>query len=205
MSRLQKYLLNEAIIWNDIDINKWIGILEDECQPYLKECRKVDDFLYRGSPKSNSEGIFKLKPRMDRRPMDTPRELHNYLDKLFKKKFGWEVRSEGVFVTGDDYQADNYGIVYLFFPIGQFKYVWSPKISDMLHYLDGKNFVEQTFGWELTADIENSKILQDMVNTYTDKGLSKAIANEGEISVKCKEYYLFEGNKYERDFGRELL
>jgi hypothetical protein len=43
--------------------------------------------------------MYQLKNiRKNRKPLDTPLQIHNYWNNLFQKKFGWKVRSEGVFV-----------------------------------------------------------------------------------------------------------
>jgi hypothetical protein len=124
MSRLLSYINEE-----DNEPDRIIRLLKTDCKPFLKEY--TGRFLYRGS--SNTYGdIEKVIPKKNRRPLDTPLELHNIWNNAFKKKFGWNVRSEGVFVTGDDFQAGEFGAyVYLVFPIGEFKYVWSSKYKDI--------------------------------------------------------------------------
>ena len=92
-------------------------------------------------------------------------------DKLFKEMFGWEVRN-GIFTSSTlNYM---YGEPYLFFPIGDFKFVWSPDIDD---FYDAWQDAQIKF---YTLDI----------HSYIDKYLEKAIKSGNEISFNCKEYYL---------------
>ena len=65
------------------------------------------------------------------------------------------------------------------FPIGDFKFIWSPKISDLYAALPlsfkGASLPE---------------VVTHVMSEYTDKNLAAAINSEFEISIKCKEYYL---------------
>ena len=99
-----------------------------DCKPYLREMRGAKNFLYRGTGKP-IKVISKFKPRTDRKPLDTSTIVHEVLDNAFKKKFGWFARSEGVFTTSN--QMPGYGKSTIFFPIGRYKYVWSPDIRDL--------------------------------------------------------------------------
>ena len=107
-----------------------IETLQRECSQYLK--LKVE--LFRGVA-DNTINVRRITPRIDREPRDTNKFTHNYINDLFQKKFGWGVRSEGVFVssnwhTAHSYVRDNNGMVYRFFPVNGYKYVWSPKVDD---------------------------------------------------------------------------
>ncbi len=132
--RLRNYILNEEIVDDAEDI---VDILNEDCKPILNVLKKYDYkyFLYRGS-RSIADNFQKITPRKNRKPLNTPIKLHNILDKMFQKKFGWKARSEGVFAAGQLYPLDEYGPSYLFFPIGNFKYVWSPEIEDLYEEFD---------------------------------------------------------------------
>ena len=138
--RLANYILNEENISTGEELVK---VLMRDCAPFVSDLAidNFANFLYRGSQKSFS-GIIsnKNKPRKDRKPRDTPMELHLRFDKLFQRKFGWKVRSSGVFATPDIYSVEEYGIFYLFFPIGKYRYVWSPEISDLYGYLSEEKY-----------------------------------------------------------------
>ena len=112
-------------------------IIRRDCQPFLVETK--GNILFRGSVQ-HIKGIKKIDPRSDRRPTDTPGWAHKMLDGAFKKKFGWNARSEGVFATRSINNAEVYGVAYEFYPIGKFKYVWSPRIDDLYDALSFKTW-----------------------------------------------------------------
>ena len=130
MSRLKQYIIEGK----EKDI---ILKLKRDCKPFLDQLH--DRFLYRGTGKPVID-IRKYKPRKNRRPRDISILVHTIFDKLFKEKFGWKARSEGVFTTGDQVLASRYGKDTLFFPIGQFKYLWSPKVDDLYAKIPGNEF-----------------------------------------------------------------
>jgi len=184
--RLQKYILNEEYD----TIESVATMIKKDCKPYLSILRKTCGMLYRGTLKNvpsdaeSSNGVyyFKKKPRMDRKPVDMPPLTHQTLDKLFYEKFGWKPRSEGVFVTGDRGTAAGYGKSFLFFPIGDFKYVWSPKVPDLWTWI--RSHLSQR------KDMSERPDLPGIVDTYTNKNLQKCIELEYEVAIKCKEYYM---------------
>jgi hypothetical protein len=120
-----------------------VSTLQSECKPFLNELKFCEGFLYRGQFSHTIPDIDRIKPRIDRKPLNTPREIHDIWDGEFKKKFGWKARSEGVFVTSDSYMSENFGRAYLFFPIGPYKYVWSSKYMDVTNDMD--NIVYEYF------------------------------------------------------------
>ena len=139
MTNLRFYLTEKEISPDEITF-----LLKRDCAPYLKQLKGIKNFIYRGT-NHQVERIRKFKARENRTPTDTDIRVHNMLDSIFRKKFGWKARSEGVF-TSSDTNLPDYGTTYLFFPIGQFKYLWSPKIDDLYGYLDGQdiyyNYIE---------------------------------------------------------------
>jgi hypothetical protein len=104
-----------------------------KCEPFLKELLKKGnyDLLYSG--RDSQKDYFEKKVRKNRYPSDTPDELHQELDKEFKKKFGVPARSNSIFCTGDFKTASSYGInPYSIYAIGKkYKYIWSPYIKDL--------------------------------------------------------------------------
>lgn len=110
----------------------------------------------------------KFSVRSDRKPRDMPKDLHNLLDKTFLEMFGWKARSEGVFVTsGATWEGEKDS---LFFPIGKFKYIWSPRINDL--YME-----ERTIKMDMKHRTVKEQLIQ-MVKLltmwkYTDKDMVK--------------------------------
>jgi hypothetical protein len=125
--KLERYL-TEAVSVEDI-----FKILEKDCLPFIKEAR--GGLIWRGSSKGSAQPIERFIPREDRNPMNTPMEIHNALNREFKKRFGWEARN-GVFTFGDRAKIQFYGRQNVFFPIGDFKYVWASTVTDLYGYFE---------------------------------------------------------------------
>jgi len=166
-----------------------IEMLEKDCKQFLKESRGT--FIWRGvknlQSKMGGKDYIKIKPRINRQPTDTPLYIHKYVDKVFKEKFGWPARSEGVFVTGEKARARYFGELASVWPIGSFKFVWSPSVRDFTvdmptDLVDYESMDELPVG----AEIDLIEILE----SYTNKDLLQAIRMNKEIMIKCKEYYL---------------
>lgn len=108
--------------------------IKDECSQIIHEYTKAGKVLFRGSRSKGPEvspNVYKCIPRTDRKPKDTKLLHHIEMDQLFTDKFGWPVRSSGVFVSADQSMATAYGDLNLFLPANGYKYVWSPSYSDL--------------------------------------------------------------------------
>ena len=156
--------------------------------------------------KHHFQAFKKIKTRTNRKPLDTPLKIHNKFNEKLKEKFGWYPRREGVFATSDYSQSDIYGKSYLFFPIGQYKYVYLKKISDPISDLQSKKYIYYDDDDEIKYNIAvNDKQLDKQLDYYvslsTDKNLCQSI---GEVSFKCKEYYLID-NIYAMDIIKEFF
>jgi hypothetical protein len=207
-----------------------VDILRDKCAPFLKELKKHRYYymLYRGSKKHIPDDIMLVKSRKDRKPKDTPPKLSKILDDMFFKKFGWRARSEGVFATPSFDSCSYYGCRSMFFPVGQFKYVWSPDIKDLYGHLDWRiqtyfdakpsyildveyNIYDEIGSnlsfddWKEQFDIKEYLMgkIRELIEMYTNKGISRALESDCEMSFKCKEYYLV-NNIYEDDIINTL-
>ena len=123
--RLTSYLSeNYVVLPKGEDVRKLIS-------PKFRQETK-GEFLYRGSDRLYGDGYIVKTSRLgDRVPFNTRPVSHAYLNKLFEKKFGWPVRN-GVFVSGSETWADDYGMqVNFFYPIGDYKYCWNKQIKDL--------------------------------------------------------------------------
>lgn len=177
--RLKNYL-DES--WQGKEV---ITVLERDCKQFIKEISKSDRLLLRGSKKPVKD-ILKIKSRTDRYPKDMPIDLHKDLDNLFKKKFGWKARTEGTFATSCFTTANKYGMPYLFFPIGEYKFIWSTFVFDL---------------YFLKSDLYGGNI-EKIIDTYKNTNLIQAIKSEHEIMFKCKEHYLVDIKYRERILGK---
>lgn len=156
-------------------------------------------YIYRGKNEFVDE--YKIfTRRTDRKPRDTPFHLHQDFDSAFKKQFGWNVRSSGVFAISDKKLAEDYGDAYIFVPIKPYKYVWSKRICDLFLEIDSssKNGFYSYDDLRLLKDDENrdtdeyDDLITDAVKTYQDKDLIGAIKSGHEIIFDCNQYILFD-------------
>lgn len=166
-------------------LKKAWDIIQKDCKPFLKDIRNARNFLYRGM--KEQKNFVKKKVRTDRSPMNTPEDLHELYDRYFKEKFGWNARSNAVFANGNSLEASQYGREFMIFPIGNYKFVWSPEVEDL--------FVNPiTRGLKRSDERNNEGFYQkvkeelDSVN-YTDKNMALAIRSKNEIMIGTESYY----------------
>jgi len=95
MTRLIKHL-NEN---NPLDLLNLVQFKKD-CLPYLKQLKK-DNFKFLYSGRRKTDPIFKQKVRKDRKPLDTPEEIHNLIDNEFFYQHGVKARSQSLFALTD--------------------------------------------------------------------------------------------------------
>ena len=152
-------------------------------------------YLFRGI-KKKIDTYEIITARKDRTPRDTPIEIHNKLDDAFNKKFGWKVRSEGVFVAGDYVEAKYYGNPHLFIPLDPFEYVHSNKIKDLYAHLETEEYI-------VDKKISKYNHLDDdtikkIINTYKKNAdLYEIILNQSEVIFKCNKYVLININYFQ--------
>lgn len=169
-----------------------LDTLARDCAPFLKETDKI---YYRGMGGVSYELIQKFHARKDRKPKDMPLAYHNELDKIFQKYFGWKARTEGVFASGRRTMVSQYGSVFIFMPIGKFRYVFSPDIRDLyMHLNDMSPETAKLYDFDFNDNklSREDKIgLDELVRTnYEDKGL-KGLDDGIEVMFDCPNgYYL---------------
>jgi len=114
---------------------RYLKIIDKECSQIINEYKKIGKVLFRGARESNareiSPNIGKNVPRNDRKPKDTMWNHHDMMNNLFYDKFGWYVRSEGVFTSSSPSTAKSFGNLNLFLPANGYKYVWSERYKDL--------------------------------------------------------------------------
>jgi hypothetical protein len=161
---------------------KMVDMIKRDCQPFLNVMAPIlgtdKGFVRRTS--RNVPFITKLIPRTDRKPTDTDLETSLAFDDAFMDKFGWKGRSEGVFTYPADLKTIKFNFN-LFYPIGEFKYIWSPKVRDLYLSISGYSEPEDE--------------VNKFINTYIGKDLLKVFETSGqsvknEVMFKCKAYYL---------------
>lgn len=162
--------------------------LEQKCKPFLEEIGyDVDRYtLLRGSRLSDPSSMipgtrmfFGPGAIENRTPKAMPVSIHKRLNDLFISKFGIPFRNSA-FATGDYEQAADFGTVCMFFPVGEFKYCWSPYQKDLFHSIDKKD--------GKFTDNE----LKEIVDTYQTTNLKQAIIDKVEIMVYCQNSILIQ-------------
>ena len=176
--RLIRYINEESISKKLLqDFYNQVDNIRKECQPYFKKVKGSSHLLIRYGGKENEKNdILKKKVRINRRPKDTSIVFHKMADDFFLKKFGWRARSNVLFCMGEDRERiHEISYFTLIFPVGNFKYVWSPDVAD-LYTFDPDN-EDYDGDWD------------DVKDTYIDKDFNKALKTQYEIMINCKEYY----------------
>jgi len=186
-----KYKIYENITTFDKD--KFLN----DCKPFIKDMKsyfnKKGDFkfLYKGFDKY-SEDFLIFKKENYRTPLSTSNEVHKISNSIFYDKFGWYVR-DGIFVTKNSNDANNYGIPYLFFPIGSYNYVWSEHVRDF--YSDIATDIEEIFIDDNYDDVLYDTLYEEINRAeYTDTDLVYYMDSsiDVEISFDCDRFYLLD-------------
>lgn len=190
--RFNSFIISESSSFGTQEINA----IHRDCKKYFAGI-KFGQKLFRGLEDELTYGFGIKTVRTDRRPMDTPGEVHDILDHLFLKKFGIRARRDTVFCTTTLWQAEEYGIPYYFFPIGDFRMIFSKDVMDLTAELRDKDILTMDYStgkriFNVIIDDESlQKELEKFVNKYemtADPG--RAFASPGEVMVKCDKYYL---------------
>ncbi len=168
--------------------NKIAETLKRDCKQIL-QFYKQGRYLYRGIRVNSSDPTFvEKKFHPDRRPKDTVQGIHDYMNKLYKEKFGWEVRS-GISVTSAFTQASMYGGVFIFLPVDGFKFVYNLEIFDFTDDFAGE-WTDTGHRWIGKDDFHFKKNAQAVVDDSKDTNLKGAFGYQREIMFWCKKYYL---------------
>jgi hypothetical protein len=189
--RLKQYITEN----NDI-----VDIIKKDCKPWLKESKGLPG--WRGSMKE-FEKIIKKQVRKNRKPLNIAPKMHKIIDNVFKEKFGWNARSNVVFVQGSQSTNYYYGPHrYAIFPIGNFKYIWSKKITDLMLDIEKIMYKISDEGIPEFSEEWYNKFKEIMdksvINLYSNKDLYMALTKYkyNEIMVKCKDYYMIPNEIY---------
>lgn len=104
----------------------------EDCKPWLDAIRGTENVALRGDNRIVDD-VQLLTQRGLRRPKDLPIFVHDAINDEMEKKFnGWRAREHGLFVVGQENKARLFGEVGAFFPVGEFKSVWSPDVLDLM-------------------------------------------------------------------------
>jgi len=176
------------------NIKDFAAKVKQDCQPFLKQIGPdIENYsMYRGIEVEREWTIDLLKKAFelrtsrlaDRQPRGTRLDIHNNINEALKKIFGKPWRN-ALFVSGNRKDAAWYGNGNTFrvYPVGDFEFLWSPKIVDLLPT------------WDKIKDKHKSKEealneLMDLVSSsYQTTNLKEAIASGNEIHIWVNSYY----------------
>ena len=215
--RLTQYITEEKDV-----IENLTNTISKECKPFLKEfgiSYKHDRCIWRGAKSNYKDIVTRVKTRKDRLPRYNKR-THEYLSKISKEIFGWNIRSEGIF-TGSVSISKGYGKKFVFIPIGKYRYVWvdlnesniyrlydryeltlqgAENIEYERHGMDKKDFEKYKKDQleEINVDVEDikNKIYDEYKNKYKTSGLNLDSSHSFEAIFDCKEYLLINADSY---------
>lgn len=173
-----------------------VEILKRDCSKFLHELDGAVP-VYRGQ--NVGTGFRKYDVKRNRQPKNLRQEIHAALDEAFEKLTGIRYRSESVFATGCLKTAKEYGTPCLFFPKGNYDYIWSPIINDpfewfnlnKLSYAVKDGYIEYNPLHE-SQYLENIKnfIISGQANYEHNENLKQAVKSLNEIMFYCSDYYL---------------
>jgi hypothetical protein len=156
----------EFLTGNEAMLEKMASILARDCRQWLVDSNCVP--VYRGMHADAiaaqgvegegvdvSENLFKQRVKKDREPLDSPKWLHDLMNKKMVADFGIPFRSQSLFAMRNEDTASNYGKVYMVYPMGRYDYAWSPIVSDAtsnLYEWTDYAFVDKDATWDDLQD-----------------------------------------------------
>lgn len=189
--RLEKYILE--------------GDTKADLDTFLKETKQYRDEM-RGSRLWRAHNhrvisVQKFSARSNRRPKDTPQEVHEFLDKFFQTNFGWKARSQGVFAASTPNGIDIFGkYTDLIYPCNGYKFVYSKTIQDLTNWLEEGGYIDSVNAdkWEsinFDDTVVRVQLLKKLQGMYIDKNLRGATGLNTEVMLHCPNgYYMLSGD-----------
>ena len=159
--------------------------LNKDCQPYIRYLKDVKYLLIRGVDKPPAS-YNKKNIRTNRKPRMIDKSLHDMLGKYSKERFGWSIRSEGLFTTVGRLDASKWGKPVVVFPIGKFKHVLNVNVEELYSNYD------YWYGYD---ENDWNRILNSIDDYKTDEASLKKYLTYGsgftsECIIKAKSYYV---------------
>jgi len=181
---------------SEMTVYEALSFAVKNCSPFLKEIGAVkgDTVKWIYSGRNEKQLTLVKKIRIDRKPTDTPKAVHELLDNLFYKKFGIKSRSNSVFATSSPAVAASYGHSFLILPMGKFTFLYNPLITDLYNRVREIGRKEDIILSKNSYPTDDEMkvletILEKEMHKYTNKDLKKGITARVEIMVQCKEYF----------------
>jgi len=183
--RYKKYLNESSYTTKNWNILK--NDLTKKCKPYIKELKNAKFLLVRGVKQSYIPLFVNIRSvRKDRKPRVLDTDLHERIGEYSKEKFGWNIRTEGLFTTKSKSDAEVWGKPVIIFPIGKFKYVWNNDVYDLYDKYDMWPWHDDTpelYWYEIKSEISEYKT--NNLNEY----LKSSNVTKSECIINCDKYY----------------
>lgn len=168
--------------------DKLADFIRLHCSKFVNDMKPSGKMLYRGvESMKNVDMLEIITVRKDRKSIDTPDFINSGIDDRLEKRFGVRPRTQGAFATSDYKVASSYGHddnkkAYLFFPIGDYKFIWSEYIFDL---------------WDSTRYLANDdektreEVLDYIGNeSYKNDDFKSAVESGNEIMFVCDQYII---------------
>lgn len=192
--------------------------IKSAIEPFLKEFRSVleqetDQLIWRGHNKVSTTHYTVKNVHKNRKPRFIPEELHEYLGKVSKELWGWNIRSEGAF-TGDERTALSFGKRFIFIPMGNYQYVWAygPTKRAVYSLYDDYGITKNSDLYSEQEKSENLEIIRKHIvdmyrKKYSSKELPKYLTRTAnptfEAIFNCDKYILVHPD-YWSEFKQKL-
>ena len=186
-----------------------ISIIKKNCQPYLSQVedpmklRRGVSRNYKADPINGRPQFGKKQGHLTgREPLGGPmRTHHDAVNKYFTSEFGYPFRN-GILSTGDQMMASGFGTDVAIFPIGEFKFLWSPSVEDL-----NQQISIEWAAFRLDAAPESvERLIIGLISEigYQTTDLQAAIESKNEIMIWAEEYYTLD-NSIDRMLVKKLL
>jgi len=183
--RLQNYI-SESYIYLPDEINTINNFISKECGPYLKLIRNKNP-LYRGMHHKDQFGVKSVRSDRRQRGYSIEVSIYKQLNEWLEEN-GHNRRDNTVICTSNRDWVDQFGDLYMIFPMGKISYTWI--------YSNDFNISDKKTGWVPFAttqylEMDNDSDLLKPFDEYfvTDKKFNVAYKKGYEFWIKCNKYY----------------
>jgi hypothetical protein len=133
--KFKTFLLQED---SQLSFEEAIKLIAKKCKPFLTEAGPYPMFRGIAKAKVTKDGyqvrieeIKFTKHPTGRPPRDSAVNFNILFDAMIDCAFNIkDVRTHSVFASGNPAIAGGYGTEHVIFPVGNFKYIWSPRVAD---------------------------------------------------------------------------
>ena len=176
--------------------------VHSDCQFFLSQINAGEDqnIAYRGMDKTKyweTPIIIKDVRLEERKPLDSDDATHGFLNTEFTKLYGAPFRS-AMFMTGSARDTLRYGFTFQVFPVGQFKFIWSPTVNDL--WVEARD-LRRTLAFPTDRDEQEMKKNEEykakvhkafydkVIASYETGNMQAALKSGKEIMCRAEQYY----------------